>query len=211
MQRNSLVGVSIANRILERHDVEMSGGPHIERTGPNQVIFVQPTYDMRFIGRFCTIKGERSGGYVIKGALNERYDHESGFIKYVEKHLKPGWTNKHLQRACHRIFVELSELRTLQRHREQVKTLAEGIKNLDTEYIEKGVETMSLNKSHIEIEYAHELDDLCEDLMGQPLADCEDDQSGTNWDRDRWVSSEGIAQALIDAYERGLRRAGYKT
>ena len=93
---------------MELHNPSMTGGTNIDRPGPNQVIYVSPTYDMRFIGRYCTIRGKRSGGYVVKGALNERYNYESGFIRFVEKRLKPGFTKEQLQRACYRIFMELT-------------------------------------------------------------------------------------------------------
>ena len=135
-QKNSLIGVSIANRLMERHDTHMTGGAHIDRPGPDSVIYVDPTHDMRFIGRFCTIKGRRSGGYVLKACLNERYGHESGLIRFIEKRLKPGWDNKTLQRACFRAYRELSTLRTIKRHREQVYTLAES-RDIDLDRVDK--------------------------------------------------------------------------
>jgi hypothetical protein len=133
--KKSLAGVSIANRILERHDTSMSGGPILDRPGPDYVIFVHPTFNMRFIGRFCTIKDKRSGGYVLKAALNERYSHESGLIRCNAIRLKPGWTREHLFRACHREFIRLSEERTIKRHREQVYLLAES-RDFDTDRID---------------------------------------------------------------------------
>ena len=69
---------------------------------------------------------------------------------------------------------------------------------------------MALDKKHAPLEYAHFLDDICDDLMGQQLADCEDDIAGTYFDREHWVSAEGIAQALIWAFEAGLEHAGYR-
>ena len=132
----SLIGVSIANRILEQHDTKMTGGPLIDRSGPDNVDYVHPTFDMHFIGRFCTVKNVRSGGYIIKGALNKRYDHESGPIKFIIIRLPVGWKHDHLHRACHRIFIQLSEQRTLKRHREQVYTLAES-RQLDLDRIDQ--------------------------------------------------------------------------
>jgi hypothetical protein len=130
----NLAGASVANRIMEQHDPSMAGGPHVDRPGPDQIIHI--AHGMRFIGRFCTVKGERSGGYVIKAALDERYQHESGLIQWLETRLRPGWKHAALTRACSRFYVELSKLRTLKRHREQVYTLAES-RDIDLDRIDK--------------------------------------------------------------------------
>ena len=48
-----------------------------------------------------------------------------------------------------------------------------------------------------------DLDDICEDLIGQTMEDCEDDRSGTYFDSDHWVCAENIAEALVEAYNLG--------
>jgi len=48
-----------------------------------------------------------------------------------------------------------------------------------------------------------QLDEICEDLMGQPIGECEDDNAGTWFDNDHWVSAEAIAEALVEAYNKG--------
>jgi hypothetical protein len=135
MISNSLLAVSIVNRITELHDPGMTGGSRIDRPGPDTVIYVHPTYDMRFIGRWCTIRGKRSGGYVIRGALDERYDHESGLLRFTEKRLRPGFSRAQFQRAVHAIASALAEERTLKRHREQVYILSES-RELDLDKID---------------------------------------------------------------------------
>ena len=132
MQRNSLAGVSISNRMSELHDPAMDG----HKTGPDHVVYVYPVHDLRFVGRYCTVKGKRSGGYVIKAALNERYDHESGLIKWLVTRLNKGWTPVTKQRAIHRMFRKLVDSRTLKRHRELVYKIAES-HDLDLDVIDK--------------------------------------------------------------------------
>ena len=133
--KNSLVGVSIANRLSERHDIHMNGN----KSGNDLAIYVHPSFNMRFIGRYCTVRGERSGGYVLKACLEEQYGHSSGPKNWVVTRLNKGWTPQSKQRAIHRMFLELSEQRTLKRHRERVHTLAES-HNIDLDAIDEMAE-----------------------------------------------------------------------
>ena len=135
MNRNSLAAVSISNRLSELHDVHRNGN----KSGPNQVIYTHPSLDMRFIGRYCTIKGERSGGYALKACIEERYAHDTGLKIWVTKRLKPGWTPVQKQRAIHRMIHALAEQRTMGRLREQVFILAES-RNLDLNQIDQMAE-----------------------------------------------------------------------
>lgn len=124
-QSGNLLSASITNRLMEMHDPSMAGGPHIDRPGPDVVIHCVSTHDLTFVGRFCTVGGERSGGYVIKGSLNERYEHQASLRgDLVERRLPPGWTKNQLQLAVLQMLNELHEKRVLKRHREQVYQLA---------------------------------------------------------------------------------------
>lgn len=52
-----------------------------------------------------------------------------------------------------------------------------------------------------------QLDDIMESLTGQGMEESRDDNAGTYFDRDHWVSADGIRSALIAAYLRGREDA----
>lgn len=57
--------------------------------------------------------------------------------------------------------------------------------------------------SHTKFRHYTQLDEICNDLMGQSIEECEDDNSGTWFDNDHWVSGDLIAEALVEAYNKG--------
>lgn len=48
-----------------------------------------------------------------------------------------------------------------------------------------------------------QLDDIMDDLTGQTMEESEDDRAGTNFDNDHWVCAENIAEALVEAFNKG--------
>ena len=120
-QKNSLAAISVSNRLSERHDTHMNGN----RSGQDYVTVDHSGLGMIFTGRYCTIKGKRSGGYVLTAKLAETYDHASQYNQAISARLKKGWTPKQKQHAIQGMIRRLSEVRTLKRHREQVYSLAE--------------------------------------------------------------------------------------
>lgn len=54
-----------------------------------------------------------------------------------------------------------------------------------------------------EATYETALDHICRELTGKEWEDARDDESGTYWSSDHWVSSRSICQALREAYDEG--------
>lgn len=50
------------------------------------------------------------------------------------------------------------------------------------------------------------LADVAIELCGCDLVELEDDESGSYWSRDQWVSCHDVGQALINAYVTGVKK-----
>lgn len=115
--KRSLASVSICNRLNERHDIHMNGN----KTGHDVAQFQH--LGINWTGRYCTIKGERSGGYVLTARLDDTFEH--GHYNPIQTRLKKGYTRLSKERAIHRMFYELKTLESLAHKRELVYQIAE--------------------------------------------------------------------------------------
>ena len=113
--RKNLVGASVANRLREGH-----------AANPNRNIEQYHHCDLRFMGRHCTVKGRRSGGYVLTVRDKTKYKH--GNYPNLERRLAAGWKPDALVRAASHLYTTISQFQTLRRQREHVYLSFERLK-----------------------------------------------------------------------------------
>lgn len=127
MQKNSLLAVSIANRLNEKHAANETRSMCWAASKKHN--------DVLYIGRHCSIGGKRSGGYVLSARLLTKFKHDPT-TQEITRRLKPGWTRKQQQKAIHSMIREVEELKTIKRKRELVYSLAES-RDIDPDALEK--------------------------------------------------------------------------
>jgi hypothetical protein len=117
MRKNpSLAAASVSNRLAERTVWTARG---------HTSWYTHDGLQMTFRGRYCTVKGERSGGYVVDAWLAEKFEHEGPHRTVLRSRLRKGYKPIAKLRMIQRLIDELAKHRTLARHREQVYNLAE--------------------------------------------------------------------------------------
>ncbi len=88
-----------------------------------------------FTLRHCSFKGSKTGGAVVRGNLDHKYEHTCRQIEETIK-LKRGWTRSTLSRAIHRINFSIMSAEPLRRKREEVYRVWEALR------IEKGIDVI---------------------------------------------------------------------